>query len=276
MAYSNLGMRRFTQNALKNSRPILATWVALYSIGIASCIAYHGKQEMQVPVPLMLLEDAANKTVALSRNGPYGDEKMRILCGGVYVSEHEILTANHCVENTVWCTNDDGNTVKRCKRFPSKENAKRAIMFYTHDQVLAGDKELFVFEPEIATVTRTDKVADLALLTTKHASTYGYAHVAPDVADKGDDAFIVGHPGGKPYKFVHAKVADSYWVDETVGRGKFHRFVIELNVRVQGGTSGGGAWNSRGELIGICLTRSLHFEQSYFAASKSITKFLSK
>jgi hypothetical protein len=210
--------------------------------------------------------DLVNSTVALVKykdsldNDVEPEDKSGILqvyCSGVWVSHNIIITAAHCIE-------DIGR--------PSKTIEEQII-----DQILG--LELPVWDPtgqKIHYSTRSDvwdepdkdfrgshesviiafyPAYDLALIKAKppisdlQIPSHAVASLASDITI-GSDVKIVGHPGGMWWSFtkgtvsaIHTKVKSPK--DEAVN-------AIQISAPIWFGNSGGGAFNERGELLGIC------------------------
>lgn len=211
----------------------------------------------------MLVQVVADKTVMLTNKS---------VCAGVWVGEHEILTANHCVTTREWCTTDSGLTIKACSKLPKEATA--VFYFRTRDEFV--DDEYSADSPTPALLIKQNPRSDLALLWTDRSSG-SHAQVAAEEIPEGSLAHVIGHPETVPYMHVLVRVRRNAW--ERVAASDGRRFVRRhtvLGYRAAGGTSGGGAWNERGELVGICLSRSpwKFIHESHFASVQEIRAFL--
>ena len=224
-----------------------------------------------VPGSSPFLDDTADKTVMFVSRGASS-----AFCGGVYVTENAVLTAYHCVDEGQWCTNDMGITLTSCGT-PDAGNevrndaTKHAFLFYTYDDHKSG--ATCTSEPWIAVLVKHDERADLALLYTRHASA-AYATIAGMLPETGSIAYVIGHPEWVSYTHLSAHVNSASTRTMRNKKGTFSRHVVVLDKRIREGTSGGGLWNAGGELIGICLSRSTIFNESYFASVVEIDTFL--
>lgn len=143
-----------------------------------------------------------------------GSRHGEALCSGVVIAPHRILLADHCV------------------------NPPEGISL---DKVWVED---YSGHKQLATVVSKNVGYDLALLKIKDAETPArISYVEPKV---GSTVWIVGMPLGLEWTVTKGIVSQVH-VNVQGFLGSF--FITDATVLP--GNSGGGAWNDRGELIGI-------------------------
>jgi serine protease Do len=136
------------------------------------------------------------------------------LCAGVVVSPHEILLADHCVD------------------------APADIKI---DKIWVRD---YAGHAQEATIEAKDKVDDLAALRIRKAEIP--AKIASRQPPVGSALWVVGMPLGATWTVTKGIVSKTD-VNVIGFLGSF--FITDATVLP--GNSGGGAWNDRGELVGI-------------------------
>jgi len=160
----------------------------------------------------------------------------------------------------------------------------------TNWHVVAGNPTVtVVFKPQngndlkkeltrTATVVRTDKNADLAILkilspprsfTTMSLSTGS----APEV---GQDVFAIGHPRGEVWTFTKGIISqirpDYEWGDSTATH---HATVIQTQTPINPGNSGGPLFDAQGRLIGVnSFVRPDSPGLNYAVAIDTVQRFL--
>ena len=166
--------------------------------------------------------DLVAKTVALL------DSDGDVTCSGVWVSGSEILTANHCVADLA--VGDKTSYVVR-------------------DDVSAADSDEIEARRSGRLVAR-DLVHDLALVRVKLAPAHSVAPVLAGDPVAGEAVATMGHPlavlvwsyssgvVAAVRRFAPGDDVEQWWVQSTAP--------------ISPGNSGGGLFNSRGELVGIC------------------------
>jgi serine protease Do len=143
-----------------------------------------------------------------------GDKHGGALCSGVVVSPHEILLADHCVNPP------EGINIDKVWVRDYKDHAQEA------------------------TIEKKDQQDDLALLKIKHAEIP--AKIALTQPPAGTTIWIVGMPLGITWAVTKGIISQT---DIEINGFTATFFVTDATVLP--GNSGGGAWNAKGELIGI-------------------------
>lgn len=141
------------------------------------------------------------------------------VCTGVWIGKSAILTAAHCVEDEL------------------------VIDYSTVD-------EFSVDKTRTATVVATDKNNDLALLL---APAEGVNHpiviLSKENVSSGDELDIVGHPVGYAWTYMKGNVSSIRELKGPTGKAKK---IVQVSAPVWMGVSGGGAFDTNGNLVGIC------------------------
>lgn len=193
--------------------------------------------------PLNSAEQAEFKTVAMVK---VDDEyNAKTYCSGVWLSDKVFITAYHCVRD---------------------EDEVQYVAF--------GEFSLGKLIVRDATVYATDDVNDLALVrVTGEAPEHLVARLAW-TARVGEDLDIVGHPVGIMWSYIHGYVSQSRFGES--GVGKVMTDVIQVSAPVFFGDSGGGAFNKRGELVGICSWLTRVPNTGYYIRFNVVREFIYK
>lgn len=197
----------------------------------------------------------SDETIALVSLKP--DDEWMIDCGGIWVDWNIILTAYHCV-NDEKAPNKDGTGAEFF--FSTKEN---------FDIINNGASKHYKGK-----VVAIDKYQDLALIKAANAKmnhrTVTFATREPHI---GDETIMIGHPNGLPYSYTHGHVSGFHSginSDAITARGPF----IKINAVIIGGNSGGGVFNTEGQLIGMIVFTRSGIQQGFIVPLGSIKKFL--
>jgi len=165
------------------------------------------------------------------------------VCTGVWVGKSEILTAAHCVEDELvinYTTADDFNQDKIRK----------------------------------ATLVGIDKEVDLALLLAPSDDNHPVVIISKEVTSTGDELDIVGHPVGYAWTYMKGHVSAIRDMRGPVGREKK---VFQASASVWMGVSGGGAFDTNGNLVGICSWISKNGPNlAFFIHKDELQDFLKK
>jgi len=197
----------------------------------------------------------------------------RIVCGAVIVGPHEMITANHCLSITALSESEaldhgvllQGDTEAEREAFAqalaTMPVGGRGVRF-----VLVGDHLPPVPMWVAAEVLATYPDLDLAVLHTEKAWP-SWAHVAR-----------VPVVGGTPIKIVHHPHGRGWQVDrgQTDAIPVIGSWVGGAIVRVEGGSSGGGLWDSHGQLVGVVTHAAGTDRWAVFSDVRAINRALER
>lgn len=163
--------------------------------------------------------DVESKTVALVSTN--ARSVIKAYCSGVWIGPELILTAAHCVDDT-----------------PIGE----VVEYATRGDLDAGNTE--ATRTHIGILAMRSEMHDLALVRAPFGPAHAVAPIANADPKQGQPVQTMGHPLGLWYSYSTGVVSavrferDTWWVQTTAP--------------VSPGNSGGGLFDSRGALLGIC------------------------
>lgn len=223
----------------------------------ASCVIAQSAQNDASLVGLTFVEQLEQQTVALvyyvdddgdqvDAGDPTGE--LKAYCTGVWVSSNTILTAEHCVDD-IGRPEPAVNDVLRSLGLQENEQDDwtpigQPVMYSERDDISTDVKR-----QRSASVVAVDMYNDLALLKADAPGKHLVAHLSCDEIHDGDELHMTGHTVGMWWSYKHGYVS--------AHRTKFPTFthhmvnMLQVSAPVYLGDSGGGAFNSRGELVGI-------------------------
>ncbi|MBM3194136.1 MAG: trypsin-like peptidase domain-containing protein [Chlamydiae bacterium] len=176
-----------------------------------------------------------DSTVALVR-GPKGEKEA--YCGGVWVDHDTIITAAHCVEI-------EGRSMLETPPWEKYNPLGDIITFMNHSDLGKQEEEVW-----IGIVNRYDENKDLATLQALGSSSpHTIAKIIKREVNPGTELHIVGHPAGMAWTYVHGHVAK---IREAKVKNESLVKVAQVSAPIWFGNSGGGAFDSKGNLVAIC------------------------
>ena len=193
--------------------------------------------------------------------------KTRTMCTGTFISEHIILTANHCVAGLAHRLGQEQLMEEAAKQGMDPEIVQMALMLGDVEVPYVDPKTVevhYIVQDEATDINQdplNDHVAkvrilserfDIALLdTVGEVLPHGVAALADVTPEVGENIYIMGHQSGVTWSYMTG-VVSGYRNDMSgVGLKKSGPF-IQVQAPMYGGNSGGGIFNERGELVGMC------------------------
>jgi S1-C subfamily serine protease len=151
-----------------------------------------------------------------------------VACAGEFIAPRVLVTSEHCIAPATDCPIDDDVCFKATR-----------VGYLTHSQYENADSGV---EASIGHVGAIRKDYDLALIVTERASTdFVEISVLPPLP--GDYVYSVGHPGGAVFTISTGFVLLPYKAAPEPS--------VETAIFVDHGSSGGGLYNTFGQLIGV-------------------------
>jgi S1-C subfamily serine protease len=218
---------------------------------ITCCSCYSNVLQRQSFSGVDVAKHASNATVALvyQENGD-----THVFCSGVWVSKDVILTASHCVDGLTEHIN-----TKLIEESPDDSIPQGLVHAYGLTVPYVVENEVVNVEENTAAIHNStayvlDRRADLALLIAtnpKSVPAHDIAHLANKQPEVGEQLGIVGHPGGLYWTYMNGTVSAYRDSMKSAGMKSVDGPFMQVSADVWHGSSGGGAFNSDGELVGI-------------------------
>jgi len=242
--------------------------LSLFSlIFFAGCAGTVPKKEPPLIKPSTeVIKHLNNSTAALVLTS---EDRVHVFCTAVWVSQKTLLTAHHCVEGAAEQWSEDHQ-----EDFPPP--LKEFKMHY----IVQGEVEGVGEEPSgihLASVALLDKKHDLALLKAEGSviPPHEVAEVAKQSPAIGEKVYVLGHVKGLYWSLIEG-VVSAYRSDVPTRDLGIHGPFIQISGPVFYGNSGGGAFNTQGELVGIASFMYRAPQTTMFVQLESIKNFLKK
>ncbi|CAB4196748.1 Trypsin-like peptidase domain containing protein [uncultured Caudovirales phage] len=179
-------------------------------------------------------------------------------CGGVWISKHKLITAKHCAQATL---SDEILPDLLIIKSKIEFRLKSEIDTYNYPFVASSVK---AHEAEIIFA---DSSSDLAILNVKENIDHTYVNINKSPLNIGDSVHIMGHTSGLLYSYLPGSISMFRLFNEADRNVK----IIQIMSAAWKGNSGGGAFDSSGELIGICsFVRKDTPDMSFFVSYEEI------
>lgn len=204
-------------------------------------------------------------TVALVM-GPPGEKAP--YCAGVWVDEKHILTAAHCAEVL-------GRSVMETSEDEEYNPLGDLVIFINHDDLQDG--EIPKDQLWVGLVKSIDRQRDLALIQSINQSTpHTIVKLASGEISVAETTHVVGHPVGFLWTYTKGVVSairnmqgPALAEEPTISK------IVQISAPIWVGNSGGGAFDSKGNLIGLCSWITLKAPNiGFFIHRDEIEKFL--
>lgn len=175
----------------------------------------------------------------------------RIFCSGFFVSPRNIISAAHCFEPTADLTLPNGTVAQ----IPTGIDPTGLIVHYIN----YGDLELIsnrlITPPKQATIVNFNRENDMVILEisavlNNHENNLRFSQERPSV---GNQVYGIGHPLGLAWSFQNGIISR---ILTSPNNGSI--FMLQTNVPVSRGNSGGPLLNSEGEVIGMAVAYVSH------------------
>lgn len=194
------------------------------------------------------IQHALNSTVILLAD-TYNDDRFIGICAAEYIGPNTLVTAYHCIDSATGCEANDAVCYKN-----------HTVGFVSYEQYVQ-DSEHF----KTGWVSAFDMFSDLAIIETAWESkTFVRIQSAPPAV--GQRVFAVGHPNMNWYRVVEGIVHQPIVVMPDPE--------IEVDIDTGPGSSGGGLYNTDGELLGVCSKMSLDGKRGFFIPSAALMALL--
>lgn len=178
-----------------------------------------------------------------------GERAARAYCAGVWIGVDEILTAAHCVK-------DDNLPF----RIPIGDSIR-----YVVKSELESDNGINL---HTGIVLAFDDANDLAFIKVIGIiPIHTIVKLGIELPAIGERVYGVGHPSQLYWSFVSGEIS-SYRIDSKLGD------IIQVNISIWYGNSGGGLFDRDGKLIGICARKLDIPSMSNYIHLDSINRFL--
>lgn len=201
-----------------------------------------------------LHQNIQDYTVAFVKADKSGD--IFPYCTGIWISPYEILTAGHCIYDK--------------DKDKDKSPIDRIIQYTIAKDVPTDTTNFNDITKYPGIVISFNKNNDLAIIQTYQGTpTHLITQLANELPAIGETVYGVGNPDGLFWIYIQGEIS-SYHMTESLG------MVTQANISVYFGDSGGGLFDSKGNLIGICSKLLEITNSSYYVHLDTIKSFLWK
>ncbi len=220
--------------------------------------------------PRVLIDQAISSTVAMTSTD---GEASLVYCSGVWVSHDSFLTADHCARTVMESALgiDADNPVHR--------TLLRALLPMTKVNFVVREDGYEMFNKpkreRSGVIIKTSYELDLALISVPEEDVppfHGVVKLSQTGAVQGEMVNLMGHPGGMPWSFSRGFIAAErqHFPPAKALTGPWY----QIDGAAWKGSSGGGAFNDRGELVGIASFLTIAPGHVMFVHDSTIRSFL--
>lgn len=216
-------------------------WMAFLFVFLAGCNTLSIVRERNVIYKIQ------NISIALA------DKDKDIYCGGVWVSDLKIITAYHCVRDVV----EKNKCSKEDKENEDIENISVNYMQYKDKNFYTAKIKSVIIDSDLALLEAVDEVPD-----------HQFAEIgtSPYIGEK---IHILGHPGSISWSYMPGTIS-AYREEACLKIGLECLELMQVSTPIFFGNSGGGAFSSKGELIGIASFMAAPPNIGFFIGVKDI------
>ena len=180
------------------------------------------------------------------------DKNKDIYCGGVWVSDLNIITAYHCVRDSV-----EKNDCPKKENSNIKEKIIINYMQYKNKTVYTARIKTIIMDSDLALLEVDNQIPD---------------HIFAEIGNTpylGEKVHILGHPGSVSWTYTPGVI--SAYREETCLEVNLNCIeLLQISAPIFFGNSGGGAFSSKGELIGIASFMATPPSIGFFIGIKDI------
>lgn len=225
-----------------------------FAVFLAACC---GSTPQSVTPSVSMITFLDDATAALVTDD--GDGDLYIFCSAVWISPTDMLTAAHCVRHFDPVGEDEDRE--------SQPVGKVAAFITWRDSLAVGDKILGFRK---GTVVSYDPDKDLAVISTT-SGVHGYVALSTEPVGQGDAVHIVGHTLGLGWSYSPGFVGSVRKMPNTRGA---KNTMIQVWSAASFGNSGGGVFNSNGQLVGIASFMMSRAPLVFFTSAEVVKDFL--
>lgn len=239
-----------------------------------------------------LIRHVSNSTAVLLIPGE--DSKFIGSCAGVFVAPQKILTAKHCLEpylpyKKVDISSTDASELLKLlilidKQAPDLEKLEMfqkdwgeldsiKVPIKLYNQLNENFYENQNPSPHYADFVAADVDNDLALLHVPSVTNNEYVQLSQKNVFLGQKIHIIGHPASLEYTYHQGFISGERFkpFEEKI------QHYLQISSPIFNGNSGGGAFDSEGNLLGICSIYLREVPQiAYFVHTEEIKRFINK
>lgn len=197
------------------------------------------------------------------------------MCTGVWIKEDMFATAYHCIQYAT-ASAEEKIILNIGGKINEFQYIDRNIEFSIHRDFSFNEKSYkdYALKRKFSSgkVIAVNEKTDLALIHTKEFLLHNFAKFANNIT-KGENVHIVGHTSSYLYSYTKGVVSyEKRFIKNDID--KYFPVVQVMATSIYFGNSGGGLFNDKGELMGICILFSPQESISFFSHIDSLKELL--